>query len=102
MKKTHLLAVLAAPALLAVGSLALAGGHSGGGAAGDAKAGEQKAGLCLSCHTGADFAGLDESGINGAIKGVAAGNAEGHPDISNLSDQDIADISAFLAAAAAG
>jgi len=89
---------LALPACLCFASFALAGGHSGGAPKGDAAAGEKKVASCTACHTPADFSGLSESAIDGAIKKVAAPGS-GHPDVGKVSDQDIADLAAFLAKA---
>ncbi|MGI9330041.1 MAG: c-type cytochrome [Gammaproteobacteria bacterium] len=99
MTTTRRLAWLTAPACLCFASLALAGGHSGGAPTGDAAAGEKKVAACTACHTPADFAGLSEADLNGAIKKVASGGVAGHPDVGNVSDQDIADLAAFLAKA---
>ena len=98
MNKTQIIGGLAVPTCLAFASLALAGGHSGG-VTGDAKAGEQKIGACTDCHAASDFAGQTAAEIGAAIKNVAAGNVTGHPDVGEVSDQDIADLAAFLASA---
>lgn len=95
MTTTHRLTWLAASLCLGLASLALAGGESGG----DAKAGSQKADICATCHMPADFAGLSETAIDEAIKTKGPGNKELHPPIGELSDQDIADLAAHLAAA---
>ncbi|UCG73593.1 MAG: hypothetical protein JSV45_04270 [Chromatiales bacterium] len=99
MRKTQRLAWTAALGCLTFASLAIAGGHSGGAPKGDAKAGEQKISACTDCHSAADFAGQSEAQINSAIKNVAAGGVAGHPDVGQVSDQDIADLAAFLASA---
>jgi len=98
MKTIRRLTWLSLPACLCFASLALAGGHTGGAPKGDAAAGEKKVAACTACHTPADFAGLSESAIDGAIKKVAA-SGSGHPDVGKVSDQDIADLAAFLAKA---
>ena len=98
MKMTRHTAWLALPACLCFASLALAGGHGGEAPQGDAKAGEQKVAGCTGCHKAADFAGLDEAALTGAIKAVAA-EGSGHPPVGSPSDQDIADIAAFLVSA---
>ena len=90
---------LAAPLCLSVASLAFAGSHEGGAASGDVKAGEQKAAICNTCHMPADFAGLSDAAIGAAIKTKGPGNTEKHPPVGELSDQDIADLAAHLAAA---
>lgn len=82
---------LAAAFCLSLVSPALAGG--------DAAAGEKKAGVCLSCHTAADFAGQSEAAIGEAIKTKGPGNKEMHPPVGELSDQDVANLAAHLAAA---
>jgi cytochrome c553 len=96
--KIQSMKLLAATTSLAFASLALAGGHSGGGVKGDAAAGAQKISACTDCHTPADFAGLSEADINGAIKKVAAADS-GHPSVGDVSEQDIADLAAYLASA---
>jgi len=97
MKSTKL-SLMALPACLAFASLAIAGGHSSA-PTGDAAAGAKKISACTDCHAAADFAGQSAADIAGAIKNVASGGVDGHPDVGQVSDQDIADLAAFLASA---
>lgn len=99
MKTTHRLAWLAAPLCLSLASLAFAGGHEGEASGGDAAVGQKKAGTCAACHMPGDFAGQSEAAISEAIKTKGPGNKEMHPPVGELSDQDIADLAAHLAAA---
>lgn len=99
MQTTHRLAWLAAPLCLSLASLAFAGAHEGGASGGDAEAGQKKAGACAACHMAADFAGKSEATISEAIKTKGPGNKDMHPPVGELSDQDIADLAAHLAAA---
>ena len=67
--------------------------------AGDAAAGEAKAEFCLDCHLPEDdFAGVDAAEIEKLIKAALAGELEHGPEISELAEEDVADVAAYFAA----
>jgi cytochrome c553 len=92
------IAGLVIPLALFGATAAVAGAHAGAAMQGDAAAGQDKAGACTACHSPDDFAGLDEATILAAIKAVAAGE-KSHPELGEVSAQDMADLAAFLAEA---
>ena len=63
--------------------------------------GELKARPCLSCHALENFAQLNAVELEAAIKAIAAGGTAHLPLPASLTDQDLADIAAFLAGASA-
>ena len=83
--------------LIAAGA-AWAGGHESAATAGDATAGKDKAASCMGCHQADDFAGMEPAAITDAVRAVADGGVA-HPGVGELSDQDIADVSAYFQAA---
>lgn len=72
---------------------------SGAALAGDAKAGEAKAEPCLECHEPAeDFADVTAAEIEESLKKIVGGKMK-HKEKLTLSDEDIADMAAYLAGA---
>jgi cytochrome c553 len=55
----------------------------------------------LSCHALENFAQLNAVELEAAIKAIAAGETAHLPLPASLTDQDLADIAAFLAGASA-
>jgi len=89
MKVTRILALSAATlALAGYGSLASA----------DAAAGKAKfTAACAECHEVADFEGEDAKALGDSIKKIVAGQQK-HKEPLKLSDAEIADLAAFMAA----
>jgi cytochrome c553 len=87
-------------ALLAVPLLAF----SGAALAGDAAAGKAKADalLCMDCHAGEDFEGMSLDEIIEANKGVLSGDTAHPPGLEDMTEADVADISAYFYAEAGG
>lgn len=82
-------------ALLALPLAAL----SGAALAGDAAAGEAKAEVCLDCHAPEDdFEGVDAAEIEKLIKAARAGEFDHGPEVTELAEEDIADVAAYFAA----
>ena len=71
---------------------------AGADAAADLDNGEQKGRSCLGCHAITNFATYDAGGLSAYIRAILAGET-GHMRIpATLSDQDIADVAAWLVA----
>ena len=85
-------------ALLAVPLIAF----SGAALAGDAAAGKAKAESCMDCHAGEDFEGMSLEEIIEANKGVISGAQRHPPGLEGVTEEDIADISAYFFAEAGG
>jgi cytochrome c553 len=85
-------------ALLAVPLIAF----SGAALAGDAAAGKVKAESCMDCHAGEDFEGMSLEEIIAANKAVLAGEQRHPPGLEDMTEADIADISAYFYAEAGG
>ena len=85
-------------ALLAVPLIAF----SGAALAGDAAAGKVKAESCMDCHAGEDFEGMALEEIIAANKAVIAGEQRHPPGLEDVTEADIADISAYFFAEAGG
>lgn len=85
-------------ALLAVPLVAF----SGAALAGDAAAGKAKAESCMDCHAGEDFEGMTLEEIIEANKAVLSGAQRHPPGLEDMTEADIADISAFFYAEAGG
>ncbi len=64
-----------------------------------AKTGEQLAQPCLSCHSVDNFAGMDVATLQAAMQSIKAGEITHLQLPDSLSDEDLAKIAAFLAAA---
>jgi cytochrome c553 len=66
-------------------------------ATGDADAGAAKAEDCTACHNAmVDLRGRGADAIASQTKAIRAGNKAHPPGIAELSDEDIADIAAYL------
>jgi len=61
-------------------------------------AGERLAQPCLSCHEAQLFAGRDADELVAEMQGIAAGDVSHPPLPATLSDEDLAEIAAFLGA----
>jgi cytochrome c553 len=85
-------------ALLAVPLIAF----SGTALAGDAAAGKAKAESCMDCHAGEDFEGMSLEEIIEANKAVISGGQRHPPGLEEVTEEDIADISAYFYAEAGG
>jgi cytochrome c553 len=85
-------------ALLAVPLIAF----SGAALAGDAAAGKAKAESCMDCHAGEDFEGMSLEEIIEANKAVISGAQRHPPGLEDVTEEDIADISAYFFAEAGG
>jgi len=85
-------------ALLAVPLIAF----SGAALAGDAAAGKAKAESCMDCHAGEDFEGMSLEEIIEANTAVISGAQRHPPGIEDVTEEDIADISAYFFAEAGG
>ena len=86
---------------LLVASLA-AVGFAGYGAVAHADAAAAKKmfnDVCAECHEGADFEGEDAAELTATIKKIAAGQMK-HKKAIKLSDQEAADMAAFMAGGA--
>jgi mono/diheme cytochrome c family protein len=69
-----------------------------GVAAADAAAGKAKfTGECAECHEVGDFAGQDAKALTDTIKKIVAGSQK-HKKALKLSDAEIADLAAYMAA----
>ena len=89
MKHVRMLAV-------SVATLALSGFSSI--AAADAAAGKAKfTAACAECHEAADFEGQSAAELSDSMKKIVAGQAK-HKKPLKLSDAEIADLAAFIAA----
>jgi cytochrome c553 len=79
-----------------------AGTNTTGAAAaqGVAMSAEQKAKPCLSCHSIDNFAGLDAAALEASMQAMRNGEIAHLPLPDSLSDQDLADIAAYLEEAA--
>lgn len=89
------LVIVLATALLAWSQLVVADE-----AAGDADAGAEKAKTCAACHN--TMVSLRERGadvITEQIKAIQAGDKDYPPGLAELSEEDLADIAAYLDAA---
>jgi cytochrome c553 len=75
---------------------------SGAALAGDAAAGKAKAESCMDCHAGEDFEGMTLDEIIEANKAVLSGEQKHPPGLEEITEADIADISAFFYAEAGG
>lgn len=75
---------------------------SGAALAGDAAAGKAKAETCMDCHAGEDFEGMTLDEIIEANKAVLSGAQRHPPGLEEITEADIADISAFFYAEAGG
>ncbi len=75
---------------------------SGAALAGDAAAGKAKAETCMDCHAGEDFEGMTLDEIIAANKAVLAGEQRHPPGLEEITEADVADISAFFYAEAGG
>lgn len=62
--------------------------------------GEQKAQTCLSCHSVENFKGFDVAKLEAAMQSMRTGEMAHLPLPASLTDQDLADIAAYLAEAA--
>ena len=81
---------------VSVAALALAGFSSIASA--DAAAGKAKfAAACAECHEAADFEGQDAKAVSDSIKSIVAGKTK-HKSALKLSDAEITDLSAYIAA----
>ena len=85
-------------ALLAVPLIAF----SGAALAGDAAAGKAKAESCMDCHAGEDFEGMSLEEIIEANTAVISGAQRHPPGLEDVTEEDIADISAYFFAEAGG
>ena len=66
-------------------------------AAGDAAAGESKAEGCAACHNAVvSLSGRGADAIAGQMKAIRSGDKDHPPGLADLSDEDIADIAAYL------
>jgi mono/diheme cytochrome c family protein len=89
MKFTRILAVT-------IATLGLAG--FSGVASADAAAGKAKfAAACAECHEAGDFAGEDAAALTQTMKKIVAGQQK-HKQALKLSDAEIADLAAYMAA----
>jgi mono/diheme cytochrome c family protein len=89
MNATRILAV-------ATATFALAGFSTAASA--DAAAGKAKfAATCAECHEVADFAGEDAAALTATIKKIVAGQQK-HKSAIKLTDAEIADVAAYMAA----
>jgi mono/diheme cytochrome c family protein len=89
MKVTRILA-------LSLAALAIAGFSTVASA--DAAAGKAKfTAACAECHEVADFAGEDAKALTDSLKKIVAGQ-EKHKKALKLSDAEIADLAAYMAA----
>lgn len=89
MKHMRMLAV-------SVATLALAGFSSIASA--DAAAGKAKfTAMCAECHEAADFEGQSAADLTASIKKIVAGTTK-HKKALKLTDAEIADLAAFIAA----
>lgn len=70
---------------------------SGAALAGDAAAGEEKAALCMDCHYADDFPDLSAEEIEAMIRAARAGEVKHGEEISELAEEDIADVAAYFA-----
>jgi mono/diheme cytochrome c family protein len=67
-------------------------------ASADAAAGKARfEAACAECHEAADFAGEDAKALADSIKKIAAGQMK-HKSAIKLSDAEIADVAAYMAA----
>lgn len=81
---------------LSVATLAIAGFSSAASA--DAAAGKAKfAADCAECHEAADFAGEDAKALTDSLKKIVGGQLK-HKSALKLSDAEIADLAAYMAA----
>ena len=89
MKVTRIFAV-------AIATLGLAG--FSGVASADAAAGKAKfEAVCAECHEAGDFAGEDAAALGATLKKMVAGQQK-HKTAHKLSDAEIADLAAYMAA----
>ena len=89
MKVTRIFAV-------AIATLGLAG--FSGVASADAAAGKAKfEATCAECHEAGDFAGEDAAALGATLKKMVAGQQK-HKTALKLSDAEIADLAAYMAA----
>ena len=65
----------------------------------DGNAGARKSQPCLSCHGMEHFAQFSRDELAAAVKRMAAGEAAHIPLPANLTEQDLAEIVAYLSAA---
>ena len=75
---------------------------SGAALAGDAAAGKAKAESCMDCHAGEDFEGMSLEEIIEANTAVISGAQRHPPGLEDVTEADIADISAYFFAEAGG
>jgi mono/diheme cytochrome c family protein len=69
-----------------------------GAAQADAAAGKAKfADACSECHEVGDFAGEDAKGLTDSIKKIVAGQTK-HKKALKLTDAEVADLAAYMAA----
>jgi cytochrome c553 len=72
-------------------------GYAQVAAAGDAAAGESKAEGCAGCHNAVvSLNGSGADAIVGQMKAIRSGDKDHPPGLADLSDEDIADIAAYL------
>lgn len=84
--------------ILAVTIATLGLGFSGAASAADAAAGKTKfAAACAECHEAGDFAGEDAAALGATMKKIVAGQQK-HKNALKLSDAEIADLAAYMAA----
>ena len=88
MKISRLVAIAGAVAGLAFGSTAYADAAAG-------KATFEK--VCAECHEAGDFDGEDAQEVATSIKGIVGGTVK-HKKALKLTDQEISDVAAFMAA----
>ena len=89
MKVTRILAV----SLVTLGLAGFSGVASADAAAGKAKF----TAACAECHEVADFEGESAAALTETIKGIVAGKQK-HKNALKLSDAEIADLAAYMAA----
>jgi cytochrome c553 len=71
--------------------------HSQTAVAGDTAPGETKAETCAGCHNAmASLNGRGADAIAGQMKAIRSGDKEHLLELTDLSDEDIADIAAYL------